>query len=190
MSTISPHELRQHSSHSRNRTHTADRIGTRALQESLNYDIHNLEACRYHRRMGQSGHRHQAFASEVSYVGTVVWEDCVFGENSRLGISMCKSLGYHRELRRLISTSPLGATPVSGSHTSVIQYPAFCPLLDDHCKRSYALIDLYIGLDHSCVLQCQRVVNIHIACQFQLRVPEFHYWHLGMRHTDDTFHPI
>jgi hypothetical protein len=74
--------------------------------------------------------------------------------------------------------------------TSIIQNTPFCPVLDDHSQWPHTIIDLDVQIDHARVLEGSDVVDIHIARQLQLRVPDFYYPDLGRRDAYDAFHAI
>ena len=63
-------------------------------------------------------------------------------------------------------------------------------MLDDHGERPYAIVNLDIRFDHSCILKSQRIVNVHITGKLDLRVPKFDYRDFGVRDAYYPLHPI
>lgn len=47
-------------------------------------------------------------------------------------------------------------------------------MLDDHCERADALVDLDVGLDHTGVLQRKSIVDIHVTGQLELWIPHLY----------------
>jgi hypothetical protein len=78
----------------------------------------------------------------------------------------------------------------TGVLTSIIQNTPLCPVLDDHGQWPHTIIDLDVQVDHARVLEGSSVVDIHIARQLQLRVPDFYYPDLGRRDAHDAFHTV
>ena len=74
--------------------------------------------------------------------------------------------------------------------TRVVQYTLLCPVLDDHGQGPNALIYLDVRLDHARVLQGERVVHVHVAREFEHRVPYFHDPDLGLWHTYNSLHAV
>lgn len=63
-------------------------------------------------------------------------------------------------------------------------------MLDDHSQGSYSVIDQNISLDHSGIFKCESIVDIHITCELELRIPKLDNRDLGMGYTYHSFHPI
>jgi hypothetical protein len=78
----------------------------------------------------------------------------------------------------------------TGVLTSIVQNTPLRPVLDNHGQWPYTIIDLDVQIDHACVLEGSDVVDIHIARQLQLRVPDFYYPDLGRRDAYNAFHAI
>jgi hypothetical protein len=74
--------------------------------------------------------------------------------------------------------------------TSIVQDTPLRPVLDDHGQWAHTIVDLDIQIDHARVLESSDIVDIQIARELQLGVPDFYDPDLGCRYTYNAFHAI
>ena len=74
--------------------------------------------------------------------------------------------------------------------TRIVQYSPLGPMLDNHCERPDAFINLDICPDHSSVFKGQCIVDVHVASKLKLWIPELDYGDFGVRHTGHSLHSI
>lgn len=60
------------------------------------------------------------------------------------------------------------------THTCIVEDPSFRPVLNNHSQGPYTIVDLHICSHHTRVFQCQGIVDIHVACEPQLRIPDLY----------------
>lgn len=74
--------------------------------------------------------------------------------------------------------------------TCVIELSSLRPVFDSHGQRSNPLVNVNIRLNHTCVFDGGRFVDIHVACYFKRGIPQFDDGNFGMRDADNTLHSI
>ena len=74
------------------------------------------------------------------------------------------------------------------SLTCIVQDSTFCPIFYNHGKGPNALIAVDVSLYHSGVLKRQSIIDIHVTCYFQRRIPYLNNRDLGMGDTNNPFH--
>ena len=75
-------------------------------------------------------------------------------------------------------------------HTSIVQYSPPGPVLDDHGERSHPRVDLHVRLHHAGVLQREGVVDVQVASQLELGIPDLDDRDLGIGDADHPVHAI
>lgn len=89
-----------------------------------------------------------------------------------------------------MSASSTGIEGKKGTPTGIVKNSSFRPEFDNHGQWADAFVNLHVRPDHACVLQSQGIIDIHVTCKSEFRVPDFHDGNFRVGNTYDAFHAV